>query len=81
MPSKTGNPNFFLKENEMKILKKIGLLGAPLALTAANASAALPESVTNAISSASTDSTSAGWLVVGVFAAIFAVKLVLRVIR
>lgn len=65
----------------MKILKKIGLLGAPLALTAGTASAALPESVINAISSASTDSTSAGWLVVGVFAAIFAVKLVLRVIR
>lgn len=65
----------------MKILKKIGLLGSPLALTAGTASAALPESVTNAISSASTDSTSAGWLVVGVFAAIFAVKLVLRVIR
>lgn len=65
----------------MKMLKKIALLGAPLALTAGTASAALPESVTNAISSASTDSTSAGWLVVGVFAAIFAVKLVLRVIR
>ncbi len=65
----------------MKILKKIGLLGASLALTAGTASAALPESVTNAISGAQTDSTSAGWLVVGVFAAIFAVKLVLRVIR
>lgn len=65
----------------MKMFKKVALLGAPLATVAGTASAALPESVTNAISSASTDSTSAGWLVVGVFAAIFAVKLVLRVIR
>lgn len=65
----------------MKMFKKIALFGSTLALTAGTASAALPESVTNAISGASTDSTSAGWLVVGVFAAIFAVKLVLRVIR
>lgn len=65
----------------MKMLKKIALLGSPLALIAGTASAALPESVTNVISNASTDATSAGWLVVGVFAAIFAVKLVLRVIR
>ncbi|MCP1773445.1 hypothetical protein J2T38_002299 [Neisseria perflava] len=62
------------------IMKKVGF-GSVVAATVAapaTAMAALPESVTSSISAAQADGVSAGWLVVGAFAAIFTIKLVKR---
>lgn len=53
---------------------------APLAL-AANAYAALPENAKTAIESAKADGMEAGWLVVGVFAALFVFAIVKRVMK
>lgn len=53
---------------------------APLALTA-NAYAALPDSAKNAIDGAKADGMEAGWLVIGVFAALFVFAIVKRVIK
>lgn len=53
---------------------------APLAL-AANAYAALPETAKNAIDGAKADGMEAGWLVVGVFAALFVFSIVKRVMK
>jgi integral membrane protein len=53
---------------------------APLAL-AANAYAALPETAKTAIDNAKADGMEAGWLVVGVFAALFVFSIVKRVMK
>lgn len=53
---------------------------APLAL-AANAYAAVPEDAKTAIQGAKADGTEAGWLVVGVFAAMFVFTIIKRVIK
>lgn len=53
---------------------------APLAL-AANAYAALPENAKTAIDGAKADGMEAGWLVVGVFAALFVFSIVKRVMK
>lgn len=53
---------------------------APLAL-AANAYAALPETAKTAIDGAKADGMEAGWLVVGVFAALFVFSIVKRVMK
>lgn len=53
---------------------------APLAL-AANAYAALPETAKTAIDNAKADGMEAGWLVVGVFAALFVFAIVKRVMK
>lgn len=53
---------------------------APLAL-AANAYAALPEGAKTAIESAKADGMEAGWLVVGVSAALFVFAIVKRVMK
>lgn len=53
---------------------------APLAL-AANAYAALPENAKTAIDNAKADGMEAGWLVVGVFAALFVFSIVKRVMK
>ena len=53
---------------------------APLAL-AANSYAALPETAKTAIDNAKADGMEAGWLVVGVFAALFVFAIVKRVMK
>lgn len=53
---------------------------APLAL-AANAYAAVPEDAKTAIQGAKADGMEAGWLVVGVFAALFVFTIIKRVIK
>ena len=53
---------------------------APLAL-AANAYAALPETAKTAIEGAKADGMEAGWLVIGVFAALFVFAIIKRVIK
>ena len=53
---------------------------APLAL-AANAYAALPETAKTAIEGAKADGMEAGWLVVGVFSALFVFAIIKRVIK
>ena len=69
----------------MKACRKYGaklavVAAAPLAL-AANAYAALPETAKTAIDGAKADGMEAGWLVVGVFAALFVFSIVKRVMR
>lgn len=56
------------------------VVAAPLAL-AANAYAALPENAKTAIDGAKADGMEAGWLVVGVFAALFVFSIVKRVMK
>lgn len=58
-------------------------LGLPTGALVAvgNARAALPADVETALEGAGADATSAGWIIVGVLALIFAVKLVMRVMR
>ena len=53
---------------------------APLAL-AAKAYAAVPEDAKTAIQGAKADGMEAGWLVVGVFAALFVFSIIKRVIK
>lgn len=53
---------------------------APLAL-AGNAYAALPETAKTAIDGAKADGMEAGWLVVGVFAALFVFSIIKKVIK
>lgn len=53
---------------------------APFAL-AANAYAAVPEDAKTAIQGAKADGMEAGWLVVGVFAALFVFTIIKRVIK
>ena len=53
---------------------------APLAL-AANAYAALPETAKTAIDNAKADGMEAGWLVIGVFAALFVFAIVKKVMK
>lgn len=69
----------------MNICRKYGaklavVAAAPLAL-AANAYAALPENAKTAIDGAKADGMEAGWLVVGVFAALFVFSIVKRVMK
>lgn len=69
----------------MNICRKYGaklavVAAAPLAL-AANAYAALPEAAKTAIDGAKADGMEAGWLVVGVFAALFVFAIIKRVIK
>ena len=71
--------------NVMKFCRKNGaklaaVAAAPLALSA-NAYAALPETAKTAIESAKADGMEAGWLVVGVSAALFVFAIVKRVMK
>lgn len=69
----------------MNNLKKYGakiaaFAAAPFAL-AANTYAALPEPAKQALEGAKNDGLEAGWLVIGVFAALFVIAIVKRVMR
>ncbi|UOO78102.1 major capsid protein [Neisseria sp. Dent CA1/247] len=69
----------------MNIGRKYGskaavVFAAPFAL-AAQAWAALPDGAKQAIEGAKADGLEAGWLVVGVFAALFVIAIVKRLIR
>ena len=54
---------------------------ATLPLLAASAHAVLPDSVKNAIDGSKADGLEAGWIVVGVVAALFVIGIVKRMIR
>lgn len=56
-------------------------IGTGLMTLAVTANAALPEAVTNAINGAKEDGMEAGWLVVGVVAALFVIAIVKRLLR
>ncbi|MCP1661307.1 major capsid protein [Neisseria perflava] len=55
-------------------------VAAPLAL-ATQAYAALPDDAKSGIEAAKTDGLEAGWLVVGVFASLFVIAIVKRLLR
>lgn len=55
--------------------------GAGLLALAVNANAALPEIVKTAIDGAKTDGMEAGWLVIGVIAALFVIRIVKGIMR
>lgn len=72
----------------MKLMNSCRKFGAKLAVVAAaplalagNAYAALPETAKTAIDNAKADGMEAGWLVVGVFAALFVFAIVKRVMK
>lgn len=72
----------------MKFLNSCRKYGAKLAVVAAaplalagNAYAAVPEDAKTAIQGAKADGMEAGWLVVGVFAALFVFTIIKRVIK
>lgn len=69
----------------MKIMSKVNAAKAALAtgLTtfAVSANAALPDSVKTSIDGSKSDGLEAGWLVVGVVAAIFVIAIVKKMIR
>ena len=72
----------------MKLMNTCRKYGAKLAVVAAaplalagNAYAALPETAKTAIDNAKADGMEAGWLVVGVFAALFVFAIVKRVMK
>lgn len=56
-------------------------VGGGLMMSAMSAQAALPETVKTAIDNAKLDAVEAGWLVVGVVAALFVVGIVKRLLR
>lgn len=56
-------------------------IGTTLMLSAVTANAALPDSVKSAIDGSKADGLEAGWLVVGVVAALFVIAIVKRMIR
>ena len=69
----------------MNICRKYGaklasVAAAPLAL-AGNAYAVLPDTAKTAIEGAKADGMEAGWLVIGVFAALFVFAIIKRVIK
>ena len=71
--------------NIMNACRKYGaklavVAAAPLAL-AAHANAALPEAAKTALESAKADGMEAGWIVVGVFAALFVFAIVKKVMK
>lgn len=71
--------------NIMNTCRKYGaklavVTAAPLAL-AAHANAALPEVAKTALENAKADGMEAGWIVVGVFAALFVFSIVKRVMK
>lgn len=59
---------------------KMAAFGGVMALPAM-AMAALPDTVKNALDSAKADGLEAGWLVIGVLAAIFVIGLIRKVMR
>ena len=69
----------------MKAYKKLmsakKALVSTTALLAVQAQAALPESAKTALEGAKTDGLEAGWIVVGVVAALFVIKIVKGLIR
>ena len=72
----------------MKLMNNCRKYGAKLAVVAASplalatsAYAALPEGAKTGIESAKSDGFEAGWLVVGVFAALFVIAIVKRLLR
>jgi hypothetical protein len=72
----------------MKLMNTCRKYGAKLAVVAAaplalvtQAYAALPEAAKTGIESAKADGLEAGWLVVGVFAALFVIAIVKRLLR
>ncbi|WP_019272969.1 major capsid protein [Neisseria lactamica] len=71
--------------NIMNACRKYGaklavVAAAPLAL-AAHANAVLPESAKTALDNAKADGMEAGWIVVGVFAALFVFSIVKKVMK
>ncbi|HFC8542327.1 TPA: major capsid protein [Neisseria weaveri] len=60
---------------------KLGLVAASPLVLATSAYAALPEGAKTSIEAAKTDGLEAGWLVVGVFAALFVIAIVKRLLR
>lgn len=56
-------------------------VGGGLMMAAVSANAALPESVKTALEGAKTDGMEAGWLVVGIIAALFVIAIVKRLLR
>lgn len=72
----------------MKLMNTCRKYGAKLAVVAAaplalatSAYAALPEAAKSGIDAAKADGIEAGWLVVGVFAALFVIAIVKRLLR
>ncbi len=69
----------------MKAYKKLvnakNALVMSAALFAVQANAALPESVKTALEGAKTDGMEAGWLVVGIIAALFVIAIVKRLLK
>lgn len=56
-------------------------VGGALMTAAVSANAALPESVKTSLEGAKTDGMEAGWLVVGIIAALFVIAIVKRLLR
>ncbi|WP_304335569.1 major capsid protein [Conchiformibius steedae] len=71
----------WLTANILQAKALFAALFISLAVMGQTAHAALPESVTNAINAAKTDGLEAGWLVVGVIAALFVIAIVKRLMR
>lgn len=67
----------FVKKALACLMAVIGSFG----LLATSAYAAVPSSVTDAISSSQADGLSVGWIVVGVVAALFVIGIVKRMIK
>lgn len=69
----------------MKIMSKVNAAKAAVATglttVAVSANAALPESLKTAIDGSKADGLEAGWLVVGVVAAVFVIAIVKKMIR
>lgn len=63
------------------LTKTRAAVAAPLLLLAVNAQAALPDSVKTAVDGAKADGMEAGWLVVGIFAALLVFAIVKRMLR
>lgn len=64
----------------MNVLHKVGL-GSALFTTAAAAMAAIPEGVDTAIKGAGADALAVGALVVAAIAGLFAIRLILRIVK
>ncbi|WII92505.1 major capsid protein [Kingella negevensis] len=69
----------------MKFMNRVNAVktvaGAGLMALAINAQAALPDNVKTALEGAKTDGMEAGWLVVGIIAALFVIAIVKRLLR
>lgn len=70
-----------LKKYAPRVNKYQAAAGTGLMSLALGANAALPESVKTALEGAKTDGMEAGWLVVGIIAALFVIAIVKRLLR